>query len=70
MNANEFQTLEEYIKDMDDSDKLNISFNHCDWYRYRVARLRRRKIRHYLVVGVAKKYITIMPRIKVEKAVV
>lgn len=70
MNANEFQTLEEYIKDKDNADKLNISFNGCDYYRYRVARLRKRAIRNYLVVGINKKYITIMSRIRVERAVV
>ncbi len=70
MNADEFQTLEEYIKEMDDSSKLNISFNGCDYYRYRVARLRKRAIRNYLVVGINKKFITIMSRRRVENAVV
>ena len=70
MNADEFQTLEEYLKDVDDREKINISFNGCDYYRYRVGRVKKRYIRNYLVVGIAKRYITIMSRRKVEETIV
>ena len=74
MNANEFQTLEEYIKDFDDSGSINISFNGCDWFRFKVKNVKTKRkyalMRTFLVVGINKKFITVMTRKKVENAVV
>ena len=73
MNADEFETLEHFLETYD-KEKINISFNGCDWYRYKVKNIQTydkyAKMREYLVVGICKKYITIMSRRKVESAVV
>ena len=73
MNADEFETLAEYLERYD-KEKINISFNGCDWYRYKVKNIKTynkyAKMREYLVVGISKKCITIMSRTKVERAIV
>lgn len=73
MNADEFETLGSYLEKVE-TEKINISFNGCDWYRYKVKNLKTyrkyERMREYLVVGIAKRYITIMSRKKVEKAIV
>ena len=73
MNADEFETLGSYLEKVK-TEKINISFNGCDWYRYSVKNLKTyrkyERMREFLVVGIAKKYITIMSRRKVEQAIV
>ena len=73
MNADEFETLGSYLEKVE-TEKINISYNGCDWYRYKVENLKTykkyEKLRDYLVVGISKKCITIMSRAKVERAVV
>lgn len=74
MNADEFQTLEEYIKDFDDESHINISYNGCDWFHFKVKNIKTKPkyalMRTFLVVGINKKFITVMTRKKVENAVV
>ena len=55
-------TLEEYLKDFTDEDKINISFDNKDHYRYRVGKIRTKHthLLKYEVARVAKKFVYIV----------
>ena len=55
-------TLEEYLKDFSDEDKINISFNGKDHFRYRVGRIRTKHqhLLKYKLGRISKKFIYIV----------
>ena len=54
-------TLEEYLKDFSDEDKVNISFDGKDHYRYRVRKIRTKHthLLKYNVVATTRKFVFI-----------